>query len=570
MKLPVQTLIPGRLQKVYDRELGELIAAEAISRLWAKDPSLWPSDGGDNKSVITNLTWLDLPESVGVQMAQVAKLAAVAEAEGFEDVVFVAMGDSNLAAQTIVDISVEKRWKRIFVLDSTDPATVRAVDKQLNLQRTLFVFASKSGKHIETHSLLLYFLQRLRAEGIDSPGRQFIAVTENGSYLAELAREYQFRATSFDPPGLKGRYSSLIHFGLLLCALCRFDPASLLARATQMRDACRPPTPPDANPALALAAFLAAGALEGHDRFLLLSSKALAPLTYCVGQLVGVSMTKRGQGLIPITGGGPRFSETCQRSCIAGIVTMHGDHDPELEEARNRLKQADTPHLLIALNSPEELGAELFKWEIATALACALLEVNPFDEPDCQDGKQRAIQLLEMLATGQELPSRTVRVHEEGIELYAEGETRQEISTLNLSEAVRTFLQLKNPDGYLAILAFLDENPAVQSDLSSLREQLVSKLGLPVLLSFGPRYLHCFGQVYKGGPPKGLFLLLTSEPKEDIDIPGAGYSFGQLQLALALADFESLASRKRPVIRLHLTQGAEQGLAQLAQVVRKL
>jgi transaldolase/glucose-6-phosphate isomerase len=573
LKLPVQTLTPGSLQTAYRREFQNLIAAEAIRRLWAKDPSLWPAGEGKNQDVNENLSWLgwlDLPDRIGAQMAHVAEFTAAAEAEGFDDVVFVAMGDSNLAAETVLHIPVEKRWKRILILDSTDPDRVRAVEKDLDLRRTLFVFANKSGKHIETHALLLYFLQRVRAQGSSSPGRHFVAVTEKGSYLAELANAYQFRETSFDPPGIKGRYSGLIHFGLLLSALCRLDPASLLSRAAAIRDVCRPSTPPKTNPALNLAAFLAAGAVEGNDRFLLFSTKTLTALMYRVAQLVGVSMGKGGHGLIPICDNARNAFEISKRGWIAAIWTMQGDDDFAVKETARCLQQADVPVALFELNGPEELGGVLFKWELATALACALLDVNPFTEPDVRDGRQKTEALLEDLVIGRGLPSKTVRVQEAGLQLYAEGATRQEISTLSLADALRTFFGLKNPEGYLAILAFVGHTPAQESTLQFLREQLASKLGLPVLLSFGPRYLHYFGQVYKGGPSKGLFLVLTGEPDEDIAIPGAGYSFGQLQLCLALGDFESLVSRKKLAVRLHLTQGAEQGLAQLQRVVNKL
>jgi transaldolase / glucose-6-phosphate isomerase len=570
VKPPAQSLTLGSLQKAYDQEFHNLIAAEAIRRLWAKDPSLWPADESKNEDVNANLGWLDLPAWIGAQMAHVAEFTAAAEAEGFDTVVFVAMGDSNLAAETVLNLSVEKRGKRIVVLDSTDPDRVRSIEKDLDWQRTLFVFANKSGKHIETQALLLYFLQRVKAEGISSPGRHFIAVTEKDSYLADLAKEYQFRATSCDPPGIKGRYSSLIHFGLLLSALCRLDPASLLSGAAAMRDLCRPSTPPEANPALAIAAFLAAGATEGHDKFLLSCTKTLTALMYRVAQLVGVSMGKDGHGLIPICDNARNTFEISQRGWIAAIWTMQGDDDSAVKETARCLQRANVPVALFELNGPEELGATLFKWELATALACALLDVNPFTEPDVHEGREKTAALLEDLVTGRGLPSRTVRVQEAGMELYAEGATRQEISTLSLADALRTFFGLKNPDGYLAILAFVGHNPAQESVLLFLREQLTTKLGIPVLLSFGPRYLHYFGQVYKGGPSKALFLMLTGEPDEDIAIPGAGYSFGQLQLCLALGDFESLASRKRLAVRLHLTQGVEQGLAQLARVVSKL
>jgi transaldolase/glucose-6-phosphate isomerase len=570
VKLPVQTLIPGSLEKAYHREFQNLVAAEAVRRLWAKDLSLWPAEDTKKKESSSNLGWLDLPECIGPQMAHLAQVAAAAEVEGFEDVVFVAMGDSNLAAETVLNLSLEKRWKRIFVLDSTDPDRVRAVDQGLNLPRTLFVFANKSGKHIETQALLLYFLQRVRAAGSSSPGLHFIAVTDPDSYLADLAKEYRFRECFFDPPGIRGRYSGLIHFGLLLSALCRFEPASFLDRAAAMRDLCRSSTPPQANPALALAAFLAAAAVEGRDKFLLAANKTLTALTYRFAQLVGVSMGKGGQGLVPICDSIRDVFESCRRGCIAALWTMQGEDDSTVKETANRLRDAGVPIVLIELHGPEELGAALFEWEVATALACALLDVNPFTEPDVQDGRANTAELLEALATKRQLPSGTVRVQEAGMALYAEGVTRQEISTLSLGAALRTFFGLKNPDGYLAILAFVGHGTALEGVLRLLREQLATKLGIPVLLSCGPRYLHYFGQVYKGGPPTGLFLMLTGEPDENLAIPGAGYTFGQLQLALALGDFESLAARKKLVVRLHLTQGIERGLAQLGQVISKL
>ncbi len=570
MKLPVQTLTPGSLQTAYRREFQNLVAAEAIRRLWAKDPSLWPAEESKSHDVADNLSWLDLPDRIGPQIAHAVEFTKVAEAEGFDALVFVALGDSNLAAETVLNISVEKRGKRIFVLDSMDPDKVRSIEKDLDLQRTLFVFANKSGKHIETQSLLLYFLQQVRAQGISSPGRHFIAVTEKGSYLAELAQTYQFREISLDPPGIKGRYSGLIHFGLLLSALCRLDPAHLLGGAAAVRDLCGPSTPPESNPALKLAAFLAAAAVEGNDRFMLLSSKTLTALTYRIAQLVGVSMGKGGRGLIPICDNDRDAFALCRRGCVAAFWTMQGDDDSEVRETVKSLQQADVPVALFELSGPEQLGGALFKWELATALACALLDVNPFTEPDLLESKQKTAVLLEDLIAGRALPARTVRVQESGVELYAEGATRQEISTLSLADALRSFFALKNPDGYLAILSFVGHNPEQQSTLRLLRAQLASKLGIPVLLSFGPRYLHYFGQVYKGGPSKGLFLMLTGEPDQDIAIPGAGYTFAQLQLCLALGDFESLTSRKKLAVRLHLTQGTERGLAQLGRVLSKL
>ncbi len=567
--LPTQTIAEEKLEESWKRELQRLASAGTVKRLWAKDESLWPHVKGQKRVITNNLSWLDLPDQIGPYMMRAAALAATAEREGFRDLVFVAMGDSNLAAETVAQTGAGQRPQRFFLLDSTDPAAIRRVSDQLDLDRTLFVFASKSGKRIETHALLLYFLNRLRMHKTAEPGRCFVAVTEEGSYLSELATNYGFLGTFLDPPGIKGRYSSLIHFGLLLSAVWRLDPQELVLRAKSMRELCQR-APGDGNPAAELAAFFAAGEESGKDKLLLLGSKSLQASTYRIAQLVGASTSKGGRGLIPVCGGLPGTSEGALRGCIAAVLKMRGDEAPELSATETLLRENKVPTVTVTLSGPEELGAAMFQWEIATALACSLLEVNPFDEPDVQEGRERVSVLLDEYATKRMWPARTARVREKGIELYAEGEMRQHISTLSLSEALRTFVEAMPTGGYLAIITFASSSGETEAALGRIREHLASSHGIPVLLSSGPRYLRYFEQVYKGGPDKGLFLMLTSESTPDVAIPGAAYTFGQLQMALALADFESLEIRRKLAMRLHLTQGLEQGLGEIEQAILKL
>jgi transaldolase / glucose-6-phosphate isomerase len=569
LELPSHKISPEKLEGAWRREMQRLASAGTVKRLWAKDESLWPNAKAQKKLITSNLTWLDLPDQIGPYMTRATALAATAEREGFRDLVFVAMGDSNLAAETLAQTGSPHRPQRFFLLDSTDPAAIRRVTEQLDLDRTLFVFASKSGKRIETHALLLYFLNKLRARKTTEPGRCFVAVTEEDSYLAELARNYDFLGTFHDPPGIKGRYSSLIHFGLLLSAVWRLDPQEFVVRAKLMRESCKR-APDDGNPAAELAAFLAAAEMSGNSKLLLLGSKNLQASTYRIAQLVGASTSKGGQGLIPICGGLPGASEGVLRGCVATVLKMRGVDDPELACAEETLRLHKVPTATVALNGTEDLGATMFQWEIATALACSLLEVNPFDEPDVHEGRERVSALLDEYVAKKLWPSRTARVREKGMELYAEGEMRQHISTLSLAEALRTFLEAMPEGGYLAIITFASSSGKTEAALGRIREHLAASHGIPVLLSSGPRYLRYFEQVYKGGPDKGLFLMLTSEAMEDVAIPGAGYTFGQLQLALALADFESLETRRKLAIRLHLTQGLEQGLAEIEQTILKL
>jgi transaldolase/glucose-6-phosphate isomerase len=569
LDLPSQKISAEILEKEWRREMQRLASAGTVKRLWAKDESLWPYAKGQKRLITNNLNWLDLPDQIGPYMMRAVALAAATEREGFRDVVFVAMGDSNLAAETVAHAGPPQRPQRFFLLDSTDPATIQKVSDQIDLDRTLFVFANKSGKRIETHALLLYFMNRLRMQKAAEPGRCFVAVTEQDSYLSELARNYDFLGTFLDPPGIKGRYSSLIHFGLLLSAIWRLDPHELVTRSKLMRESCKR-APDDGNPAAELAAFLAAAEISGNDKLLLLGSKCVQASTYRVAQLVGASTSKGGQGLIPVCGGLPGTSEGSLKHCVAAVLKMRGAEDPELARSEATLEQFKVPTVTVEMNGPEDLGAEMFRWEIATALACSLLEVNPFDEPDVQEGRERVSALLDEYVAKKMWPSRTARVREKGIELYAEGEMRQHISTLNLREALRTFLEAMPSGGYLAIITFATSSGETEASLGRIREHLASSHGIPVLLSSGPRYLRYFEQVYKGGPDKGLFLMLTSESTVDVAIPGAGYTFGQLQMALALADFESLEIRRKLAMRLHLTQGLEQGFAEIEQAILKV
>jgi transaldolase/glucose-6-phosphate isomerase len=546
------------------------VAGDAVNRLWAKDATLWREAQGRKGLVGGNLAWLDLPDQVGEYMATVREFAEATKRDGFQDVVFIAMGDSNLAAETLLNTSAEMRYRRLFLLDSTDPSAIRAVDEQLDYQATLFVVASKTGKRIETHSLLLYFLNRLKAQGVRDAGRRFVAVTEEDSYLSGMARTYEFLGAFHHPPGIKGRYSSLIHFGLLLSAVWNSEPHMVVSRAVAMRDACRQAAAVDKNPAPGLAALLAAAAIEEKDKLLLVGTRSLQGLTYRIGQLVGASTCKEGQGLLPICNEPPRWLEIYRQGFSAAILKMRKDEHSEVNEFEMHLRRAGVPTVAIEMDSPEELGAEAFKWEIATALACVPLNVNPFDEPDVHGNRERVSHTLEALSAKHQWPVRTARAREKGIELYAEAVTRQQISTLSLSEALRTFLTAREADGYLAILTYAGSKPETDAALGRLREQLVARLGIPVSLSAGPRYLRNFEQVYKGGPSRGLFLILTTEPPADLGIPGAGYTFGQLQLALALSDFESLGARQRLVMQLHFTLGLEQGLSELEHLVHKL
>jgi glucose-6-phosphate isomerase len=479
LPLPSQVVSPGILEGAYRRELQNLTASNALARLWARDSSLWPAEKYRTESVKSNLRWLDLPEQLGPLLAPVAARAAQIEPAGFEDVVFVTMGDSNLAAESILGLPHAKLAKRFFLLNTIDADSVRAFEGTLRLDKTLFVFANKSGTHIETHSLLLYFLERLRARGIRSPARHFVTLTEENSYLGGLARAYKFLDSFFDPPGIHGRYSSLIHFNFFLAALCRMDPVELQARTKLMRDACGPAAPREANPAVSPAAFLAAAEREGLNRLVFFSPDNLKPVSRRIGYLVGASTCKKGRGIIPIFGRSSCGLEMFQRGYAVVILQIAGEKNAELSKSQKALRQAGVPLLSVELTGPEELAVELFKWEIATALSSSLLDVDPFHDPDIREGRARAAQVLEETTAKRQSSPPTARVIEGEVELYAEGQTRQQISSLNMSEALRTFFGLRHKTGYIALLPFMSSRSHRRQSSAEFVNVLNPRLGSP-------------------------------------------------------------------------------------------
>jgi transaldolase / glucose-6-phosphate isomerase len=564
--LCVQKLFPGPLTAAWNREMENFAACNIVARLWEQDASLWPAEQHEVASIKSNLRWLNLPEQIAAYVSQVMDAAVAAKNEGLDKLVFVGMGGSNLACATVLDLLEPSARKHIHLLDTMDPHTLQKLESKLNFERVLFVFASKSGKRIETHALLLYFLDKLKSAGIESPGKHFVAFTDEGSYLATLATPYKFRDVFFDPPGILARYSGLIHFSIFLAVVGQVDKSTLLATIFAMRDACGPATQIIENPAAALAAFLAAGEREGLNRLIILAGDHLLHFAYRIAQLVGTSTSGNGRGLVPIFMQQPCSLDTVQRECLAVTLTVKG-HTPDRACLSEHLRNTGVPLIEIELESLSDLAAEIFKWELATALACVPLGINCFQDDHARSNLALVAEQLDEIAKKRCSVPTGARVSDDGIDLYANGETRRLISSLTLRNALETFLALRNKNSYVAICPFFELTPDRIDVLRRMRGRMCAALGLPVQISSGPRYLYTLGKAYKEGPPNGIFMIVTAEPKEDVAIPGAGYTFGELQMAFALAEFGALEVARKHAIRLHLTPGSEKGLKQLSDVV---
>jgi hypothetical protein len=427
------------------------------------------------------------------------------------------------------------------MLDSTDPEAVN--DAMAQAATSWFVFASKSGSTIEPNVMAAEAQRRLRDAGQEW-SKRFIAITDEGTHLHRRALDEGMREVFVNPSDIGGRYSALSFFGLVPAALMGADLDRLLAAAHDMEDACRRPSVQD-NPGLALGAFMAAGALSGRDKLTLLVPPRLDSFGLWVEQLVAESTGKQGKGVVPITGeaSGARFG--ADRIAVVVQVGHEGPDAARLEAAR----AAGVPMLTLEMADVGSIGAEFFRWEVGTATAGLLLEINPFDEPNVQQAKDATRALLDEFRQRGRLPIPEAHATIDGIRMTMSATAEQELQ----GDAVDAFLRVLHPSDYFGLLAYLppDRSPFHEA-LHAFRMAVAAETGCATMSGYGPRYLHSTGQLHKGGANNGVFIVITAEPDQDLAIPGEPFSFGVLETAQALGDFQSLDRTNRRALHLHL------------------
>jgi len=562
--MPSQHIHVGAIGDAWRAEVERLAVAQTIEKIWAKQPQVWKQEPEHQRVIANRLGWLDSVAAMQKAVGQMVAFAREAGQAGFRDIVLLGMGGSSLAPEVLSLTFPASGRGRFHVLDSTDPASVLAVERSVDLRATLFIVASKSGKTIETLSQFEYFLRRVEAAGVSPPGKNFIAITDANSQLEIQAERNKFRRTFLNPADIGGRYSALSYFGLVPAALWGVDLIALLESAAAVREACGPGATPPSNPALTLGALMGAGALHGRDKLFLLAEPALASLGNWIEQLVAESTGKEGKGVVPVAGAAPGPPEAFDGG-IAVMLALEGHDRAALDVFAKQLTERGTPVVDIRLRGRDELGGEFFKWELATAVAGVTLGINPFDEPNVQESKDNTARILQWFQSSGKMPTGEPRLADVGVEVYAEGAS-QGAAGETLVATLRSFFRERGAGQYAALLAYVDRNAANTAKLEAMRSALSDHFKVPVLLGFGPRFLHSIGQLYKGGPPQGMFLQITVADAEDVPVPTHPFTFGQLKMAQALGDLESLVARKKPALRLHLTKGAA-GLEQLQQAI---
>lgn len=549
-----------------NKRLKELQEINFISRLWSKDPTLWKKDDPQaQKNIARSLGWLEVVSKMRDKVEEINQFAQEILRSGFKKVVHMGMGGSSLAPLTFEKVfSPRVSGLPLVVLDTTDPNTIRKIEKTHPLEETLFINASKSGTTVEPLAFGEYFYFKLKEIKGEKAGENFAVITDPGSYLEKVAKERKFRKIFAGFPDIGGRYSALSPFGLVPAALLGLALEKILDRATKMVEACSPAKDIYQNEGIILGTVLGEMALQGRDKLTIFLPQSLSSFGLWVEQLLAESTGKEGKGILPIDNEPKGKVESYKDDRLFVFYHLAGEADSPLEKLFTALEDAGQPVLIIQMKDYFDLFGEMWRWELATATAGAILQINPFDQPNVQESKENTNSLLKELPKEGKLPIAAPTLKDDSLEFYGmwPGESMQEL--------LQNFLGARQPGDYFALLAFLPEEAQIKEAMQMMRRLVRDHLGLATTLGFGPRYLHSTGQFHKGGPNKGLFMLLTAEDKEDVPIPYQAYTFSTLKMAQALGDMEALRRHGQRVLRVHLGTQIESGLETLVEIIKKV
>ena len=548
------------------REIADATArwtADGLTRrLWARDAALWT--GADEASW---LGWLDIVDHQRARLAELEALGADARTAGFTHAVVLGMGGSSLCPDVLRrSFGCIPGHPELHVLDSTVPDQVRAVEAAVDLPRTLFIVASKSGGTLEPNIFKQYFFERMGqvAGGAGRAGRQFVAITDPGSAMQKVAEADGFRRVLFGRPSIGGRYSALSDFGLAPAAIMGLDVGRFLAEAARMVARCGPDAPPASNPGVALGIALGVCVRRGRDKVTLLASPPIDGLGAWLEQLLAESTGKQGRGLIPVDREPLAEPARYGADRVFVYTRLAAGADPGQDAAVEALERAGHAVIRIAVDSAYDLGAEFYRWEIATAVAGAILGINPFDQPDVEGSKVATRRLTEAYEDSGHLPPEAPILDAGGVRCFADAANAAALraagAPATLEAMLRAHLQRIRAGDYAALLAYVEMNDAHERRLQAMRRRILDRFGVATALGFGPRFLHSTGQAYKGGPSTGVFLQVTSDDAADLPVPGQRYTFGVVKAAQARGDFEVLAERGRRALRVHLGPDVAAGL----------
>jgi len=564
-----QSLVLGEPRPAVEAELKRLRLQKSITRMWARDASLWKVPPDKEALVANRLGWLTIASDGRIDRERLRALREESKAAGWKHLVLIGMGGSVITADVLAKtFGPQEGFPRLHLLDTVDPAAICAVEESIDPDKTIFVIASKSGTTLETQALQSYFHTKYSE-------RPFIVITDAGTSLEAWAQAIKCRHMILNPEDMAGAYLALSYFGMVPAALLGLDFERIMQAGTDMQIACANNVMGVNHPGLWLGTIMAVMADYGRNKLTLLTSPELAAIGDWTEQLIAESTGKEGKGVIPVTGATPGMPHDYDDDRL--FVYLRLDDSPNNpDDAVRMLREAGNPFVTLDLRDKFDIGAEFFRWQYAACAAAISLGVNPFDEPNMAESQYAALRRLDIYKQSGELPEETPVIVEDAVRLYAADGMAQLLHDLRsqhnyeatpLEGLIAAFVGLARSGQYVALMPYLNPSPENMEIFHELRRRMRHIFKRAVTVGFGPRCLHITGQLDKGGPNLGLYLQFTADDSADLSTPAFPYPFGVLKAANAAGDLEVLAARGRRVIRIHLGSDIRAGLAKVTHAL---
>jgi transaldolase/glucose-6-phosphate isomerase len=559
--------LPNQLAGAVAASLDEWKKNNKVARLWQKDASLWSGTDESNW-----LGWLTITEEQLAHIDALKQIADDVKKARFKHALLLGMGGSSLCPEVLrMTFGKIKGFPELHVLDSTDPAQIKAIEAKVDLKSTICIVSSKSGSTLEPNIYKQYFFERVKAKvGEKEVGNRFIAITDPGSKMQQVAEADRFRKIFFGLPSIGGRYSAISNFGMVPAAVMGLDVAKFLKNIEEMVEACGAASAADSNPGVILGNIMGVAANNGRDKITIITSPGIFDLGAWLEQLIAESTGKIGKGIIPVDREQIAKPAAYGNDRVFAYLRLASKPNKAQDAAVAALEKAGHPVVRITLPNPYNLGQEFFRWEIATAVAGSIIGINAFNQPDVEASKIETKKLTSQYETTGSLPPESPFFEEKGIKLFADEKNTAALKGgAKLTDVLKAHLSRLGAGDYFAVLGYIAMNAANEKSLQTIRRAVRDKKKVATVLGFGPRFLHSTGQAYKGGPNSGVFLQITCDDAKDLPVPGQKYTFGVVKAAQARGDFAVLAERSRRALRVHLGKNLKTGLAALTKAVQK-
>jgi transaldolase / glucose-6-phosphate isomerase len=559
--------LPGTLASAVQASLEDWKRNDKVRRLWQRDASIWT--GADESNW---LGWLGITEEQLAHIDVLKNIAADVKKAKFKHALLLGMGGSSLCPEVLrMTFGKIKGFPELHVLDSTDPAQIKAIEKKVDLKSTICIVSSKSGSTLEPNIYKQYFFERVKEKvGEREVGNRFLAVTDPGSKMQQVAEADKFRKIFMGVPSIGGRYSALSNFGMVPAAVMGLDVSKFLKNTEEMVQACGAGAAADANPGVLLGTILGAAANQGRDKVTIIASPGISDLGAWLEQLLAESTGKVGKGIVPVDREALAKPAAYGNDRIFAYLRLQTKPNKAQDAAVAALEKAGHPVVRISLPNIYNLGQEFFRWEIATAVAGAIIGINAFNQPDVEASKIETRKLTSEYEANGKLPAEAPFFEGSGIKLYADEKNTAALKGgSTFADVLKAHLARVQAGDYFGVLGYITMNDANERALQKIRHAVRDKKKVATVLGFGPRFLHSTGQAYKGGPNSGVFLQITCDDAVDFPVPGQKYTFGVVKAAQARGDFAVLAERGRRALRVHLGKSVAKDLAKLGSALQQ-